>query len=375
MAGLFDQNIQWGLLNENQDKLMGGLAALADSTGFSRAARTRKENDAIFGGQGSSQGQQGGQGSGLPQGPDLSPPGQPSTTQLVQVYRNRDSSEEDRSVAAMLLKQRLDQKKYDFITAGNQVLRADPSTGGIESVYTRPDQPVSPEDQAKLEYIRAQTEALRAKPTDPLEQAHQFKMRVLQEQGIDPRSEQGQAFLLGSSAARADNVPRQSPTELKAKWEAENRIPTINAMQQQLAEARQLNQMRMQGIGSGSGAAISAQPAFNWLQTDAQRRSGQATQRYNTVMSQQAIAQMAQQLKGATTELEMTRFLNLLADPNTTRENADVAIEQLMRLSEQEKYITAQRLRELGSNVSFDVPSQGGQPQPGGQFADPLGIR
>jgi hypothetical protein len=166
-------------------------------------------------------------------------------------------------------------------------------------------------------------------------------------------------------------VPKESQQELtatdkKAKWAAEDELPVIDNTISSLQQARDLNRKTFTGTGAGLLGTIGTNVPGASLFID--RDTAAATSEFNKLMSMEAIQSMAQTLKGATTDSELARFVDILADPSTDPDIRERTIDRMLTLANRVKDVKTNRINELsGSKGQKPV-----QAPAGGQNIDDL---
>lgn len=221
-------------------------------------------------------------------------------------------------------------------------------------------------------------------------QTPEWRMANAAKFGIDPNTPEGRAFVItGNYAPKettfnlaegqtryrqetqpdgtvravpiASSAPKIDSTARKAIYEAQDELPNIQSSIETLNEAKAL----LTGVGSG-GAKIppiytgwGAQTRSNINQgapgflpniiTDPDR--AKSTQRYNQIMTSEAIAAMAQSLKGATTNEEMARFISIMNDPSAGPEVKARTIDQMLRSAQRHMQNKQDRIKELGGRM------------------------
>ncbi|MFT2211509.1 hypothetical protein ACLJYM_06440 [Rhizobium giardinii] len=162
--------------------------------------------------------------------------------------------------------------------------------------------------------------------------------------GLTPGSPQYQSFVLTGKIAREDAQPLTA-TDKKALWSAEDEIPLIDNTLSSLEQARKLNRETFTGVTAGArGWLGTSVPGGDYL---VDGKTAKATSEFNKLMSMEAIQSMAQTLKGATTDQELNRFVEILADPSTDPDIRERTIDRMMALAQRQKEIKANRINEL----------------------------
>jgi hypothetical protein len=170
------------------------------------------------------------------------------------------------------------------------------------------------------------------------------RRRVAEENGLKPGTREYQSYVL---EGKLPGDKRETATELKEKWSSEDELDILAQQEQMLTEARGLTDKAYSGGGAGVKGWLGDQlPDVGLFDQD----KVAATRRYNQLMSQQAIEAMSQTLKGATTDAEMGRFLEILADPAASPERKRDTIDTMLGLVRRRRATAARRAQELGSN-------------------------
>ncbi len=160
---------------------------------------------------------------------------------------------------------------------------------------------------------------------------------------------------LGGKKAQGDT--RSSATELKELWKSEDELPVLDNTIASLDRALELNDKTFTGYTAGVRGALGTKVWGGDMLVDP--NAAAATEEWGKIMSMEAIQAMAANLKGATTDMELNRFVEMLADPTTPPAIRKGIINRMKTLAERQKAIKTQRIKELrGSN------GNGGAPQP-----------
>ena len=127
-----------------------------------------------------------------------------------------------------------------------------------------------------------------------------------------------------------------SASEMKAGNELQNSHLEVQSALSDLKEARDLLGSEGTGIRAGAGAGLT-QTGAKW----GGDRAGltdptltKKTERYNQIMSAEAITAMAAKLKGASTDYEMKAFVALMNDPNAEPANKVRALNSMIAKAE-----------------------------------------
>lgn len=183
--------------------------------------------------------------------------------------------------------------------------------------------------------------------------------------GLTPEDPRYQSFLLTGKFPRED-AQELTATDKKAMWAAEDEIPILDNTISSLERARELNTKTYTGFGAAMKGRLGTQAPGGSLIFDQQTAAN--TEEFGKLMSMEAIQAMAQTLKGATTDSELARFVNILSDPGTPANIRERTIDRMLTLAKRVKDVKTSRINSIRG-----VP-QGGAPAAGGP-SDPLGIR
>jgi hypothetical protein len=189
------------------------------------------------------------------------------------------------------------------------------------------------------------------------------RARRAAEFGLEEGTPEFQEFVLtGDISARRGGKGGMNPTEMKALYSAEDEIPALDNTIATLEQAKALNDKTYTGKGAGWAGTIGATvPGGDWV---FDKQKAENTLEFSKLMSMEAIQAMAAALTGATTNFELNKFVEILADPATPPDVRARTIDRMMQLAQRQRDLKARRVQELRGD-------DGG----GGGAADPLGIR
>lgn len=163
---------------------------------------------------------------------------------------------------------------------------------------------------------------------------------------------------LGGKKAKGDS--RSSATELKELWQSEDEIPALDGTISSLNRALELNKKTFTGVTAGvRGWAGTAIPGAGMVMDP---NAAAATREFGQIMSLEAIKSMAETLKGATTDRELSQFVEILADPSTPPDIRERTITRMMTLAKRQKAIKMQRVNELRGSSSGQSGATGNAP-------------
>jgi hypothetical protein len=162
--------------------------------------------------------------------------------------------------------------------------------------------------------------------------------------GLTPDNPAYQGFVLTGKMPRED-TQTLTATDKKALWAAEDEIPSLDNTISSLQRARELNRKTFTGVTAGArGFLGTAVPGGDYL---VDGEAAKATSEFNKLMSMEAIQAMAQSLKGATTDSELARFVEILADPAADPDIRERTIDRMIELSRRVKEVKSNRINEL----------------------------
>lgn len=145
-----------------------------------------------------------------------------------------------------------------------------------------------------------------------------------------------------------------SATDKRAIFEAEDAMPALKGTIDTLARAKELNNKTFSGAGASYRAwAGSKLPDFMVPDFVADKTGADATTEWQNIMSAEAIKNMAETLKGATTNFELQEFQRRLADPSTPPEIRGRIIDRMMMLAERQRQISEARMKDLRGGTYF----------------------
>jgi hypothetical protein len=188
------------------------------------------------------------------------------------------------------------------------------------------------------------------------------QLRVLRAAGIEPGSEQGRSFLLKKQG-------ELTATDKVAIGKAEDEIPVFDATIRALERAKELNPKAFTGYGAAERGEIGSKaaniPVIGPLVRNLpglNKEAADATSEMGKVLSQQAIIQMGEVMKGATTEYEMKKHLAIAADPAADPKIRQSSIELAMELVQDQKKIKQDRVNQIRGGTYY---------KPGGGLSAP----
>jgi hypothetical protein len=189
----------------------------------------------------------------------------------------------------------------------------------------------------------------------------------------DPRR---QSFILTGRMPREDMQPL-SATDKKEIYKSEDALPVLDSTISTLQRAQELNRQAFSGTGAGLKGVVGTSnvPGSNLF---IDRKQAEATREFTQIMSMESIKNMAETLKGATTDKELAQFVEILGNPATPPDIRERTITRMSKLAERQKQIAQERINELRGGTYFKPGGgqSGGDKKPAaGAADDPLGLR
>jgi hypothetical protein len=164
-------------------------------------------------------------------------------------------------------------------------------------------------------------------------------------------------------------TPRElSATDKKAIFDAENDLPAIDDTLSKLRRAQDLNAKVKTGFLIKQRAEIANKAGMA-------NDQDKATLEWLRMMEPAAIKEMSSTLKGASTDREMLKYLEIIADPSQPADVRARIIEKAITLAESSKKIATDRMNQLRAGSYYG--REGGASAGGGapRVPDPLGLR
>jgi hypothetical protein len=178
--------------------------------------------------------------------------------------------------------------------------------------------------------------------------------KALRDRGIDPKDPRYAQWVLGGKFPREDAQPLTA-TDKKAIMSAEDDNVALSGTFDVLKRAKELNDKTFTGIGAGVlGTIGTSVPGAGYVLDE---KTAKNTREFGQLMTGEAVAAMSKTLKGATTDREMERFIELLANPSTPPEIRGRTIDRLLQLAERQKQINDSRINDLRGGTYY---KQGG---------------
>ncbi|MCP1551635.1 MULTISPECIES: hypothetical protein [Methylorubrum] len=178
--------------------------------------------------------------------------------------------------------------------------------------------------------------------------------------GLRPGTQQFDNYVL---TGKMPNEEQRAPSaaDRKAINAAEDELPLIDNTLDTLKRARELNRRTFTGSFSNERAQIGTRLP-DWMVPNyiADPQGSKDTREFGQLMSMEAIKSMSSTLKGATTDREMSRFMEILGDPTTPPDTREKTIDRMIKLAERQKQIASDRVTEMRAGTYYQP--RGGQP-------------
>ncbi len=160
-------------------------------------------------------------------------------------------------------------------------------------------------------------------------------------------------------------------TDRKAIQNAEDENAELDSTVESLQRAGEINSQTFTGAGAGVRAWLGTKlPDMAVPDVIADPKTARITEEWQKTMNPEAIQRMASTLKGATTDFELRKFVDLLADPSTTPQTRKAVIDRMLKLSERKREINQLRMDQLRGGTYYQ-PGGGLSARPGAPNAVP----
>jgi hypothetical protein len=138
---------------------------------------------------------------------------------------------------------------------------------------------------------------------------------------------------------------------------AEDELPNIVGTVDALKIAKDLNTKAFSGVTAGARAFIGSNVPGGGMVVD--KAGADATTEWQKIMAPEALKVMADTLKGATTDFELRKFIEMLADPTTKPEIRGRVIDRMITLADRKKDLAERRINELRSGTYYKPGNTG----------------
>lgn len=219
-------------------------------------------------------------------------------------------------------------------------------------------------------------ERQRAKAEPNINAQAEQRRAVAASLGMDPNSPGYKSYVATGRMPNEDK-PGPSAGDKKVIQQAEDEIINLDNTLATLKRAKELNPQTYQGVTAKAFAQVpSVGQAVSSVSTSTQKKA-EATREFGQIMSMEAIKSMSQTLKGATTDAEMARFMEILGDPSTPIEIRGRTIDRMMTLAQRQRELSQDRARDLrgGTYYNPDYGRAPGQPSGQGRQSAPASAR
>lgn len=166
--------------------------------------------------------------------------------------------------------------------------------------------------------------------------------------GLQPGSPQYHEFML-RGGRNADVLP--SAVDKKAIYEAEDAVPQLQGTVEALDRALDLNDKTFTGYTAGMRGKLGANIPGGGLLVD--RDAALATEEWSKIMGPEALQTMASTLKGATTDFELRKFIEMLGNPDTAPNIRKSIIERMKTLATRKLELSNRRIQDLRGGTYF----------------------
>lgn len=170
-------------------------------------------------------------------------------------------------------------------------------------------------------------------------------IRKIRAAGMDPNSPEGRKALF----PRTDTPI--SATDKKAIFEAEDAVPQLQGTVENLSRAIELNDKTFSGYTAGLRGDIGTKLPGGGFVVD--ENAALATAEWSKIMGPEALNQMASTLKGATTDFELRKFIEMLGDPGTPPQVRKGVIQRMKLLAERKLQVQGARVKDLREGSYF----------------------
>lgn len=163
--------------------------------------------------------------------------------------------------------------------------------------------------------------------------------------GLDPTSPEGRKALF----PRTDTPI--TAADKREIFKAEDELPALQGTIETLDLALELNPKTFSGAGASLRGKIGSQlPGGDYL-VDEKRAN--ATAEWEKLMGPEAIAAMSSSLKGATTDFELRKYIEMIADPATPTDIRGRVIKRLQTLARRKLETQTRRVKQLRGGDYF----------------------
>lgn len=177
--------------------------------------------------------------------------------------------------------------------------------------------------------------------------------------GLVEGSPEWRSFVGTGKIGREQDI---TAADRKAINAAEDELPNIDSTLDTLKRARELNRQTFTGVTSGArGWLGTALPDALVPDALSDPKTAEATREFGQIMSMEAIKSMSSTLKGATTDREMARFMEILGDPSTPPDIRERTIDRMITLTQRQKELAQSRISEMREGTYYKRGGGNGQ--------------
>lgn len=232
-----------------------------------------------------------------------------------------------------------------------------------------------PTNTLRRQLLEAQV--AQAKQKEDPSRAYRLREEEAARAGLQPGSPQYQSYVLQGKVGRDEPL---SAGDRKAIRDAEGEIPAIDGTISSLDSALSLNDKTYSGYGAQTRGYLGSKLP-DWAVPDfvAEPKKSAATSEFTNIISLEAAKQMAETLKGATTDRELAFFVTKLGDPSTPAPERAKILTRMRRLAQDKRQLSTDQSNDIRGGTYYrqnyrsgpqGAPPQAGQPgQPQPQAA------
>lgn len=272
-----------------------------------------------------------------------------------------------RSLAQSLLKQALDETKLSDGQKDYQMARSQGFTGSYLEYQRELKRPGGPTVLSAGQTVyddKTNTGRYTAPERDSKVSGDiEARRQAVIDQGLNPNDPRYREFVLSGSIPKETQLV-VTASDRKAINQSEDQALQLDSTLDTLARAKELNNQTFTGATAGMRGAIGTTIPGAGLFLDP--KASMATAEFGKIMSMEAIKSMSATLKGATTDREMDRFVDILGDPATPPDIRGRTIDRMMTLAQRQKELAGQRMNEMRGGTYYQPGgggSAGGQQQ------------
>lgn len=211
--------------------------------------------------------------------------------------------------------------------------------------------------QADIAYKQAMTAAASRRGDGKEGETMDERLVMIQRAGVDPQSPEGRRFLLSGDMGKSEGM---TATDRKAVLGADEDVAAYDDALKKLSRAVEINKTAGSGIGTSTMAGV-------WNKTGYANEQTRAVAELENLLSRQAVKEMSENLKGATTDKELFLFLELAGDvsldPALRERYLNASIDKMKSLRD----VASRKAQEIRGGTYYKPQGIGGA-QPAGRF-------